>query len=95
MTAKSGLTKDYDIEQSTTNVIQNKANQTQFVFLLSCSSFDGNSNPAWSSDIEQRKAVFIFPGGCNRIDVTYNAPLKRYLLVTHSRARIALKLPQE
>jgi hypothetical protein len=51
------------------------------------SGFDANDNPTWSSDINQRKAVFTFPGGCNRIDVTYNAPLKRYLLVTRSRAR--------
>ena len=51
------------------------------------SGFDANGNPTWSSDINQRKAVFTFPGGCNRIDVTYNAPLKRYLLVTRSRAR--------
>ena len=55
------------------------------------SGFDANGNPAWSSDINQRRAVFTFPGGCNRIDVTYNAPLKRYLLVTRSRARVGGK----
>ncbi len=58
--------------------------KTAFEFF---SGFDANSNPTWSSDIKQRKAVFTFPGGCNRIDVTYNTPLKRYLLVTRSRAR--------
>jgi len=48
---------------------------------------DGRGGPVWSDDINQRKAVFIFPGGCNRIDVTYNAPLGRYLLVIRSRAQ--------
>jgi len=48
---------------------------------------DGQGNPTWSSDISQRKAVFTFPGGCNRLDVTYNAPLKRYLLAMRSRAQ--------
>jgi hypothetical protein len=51
------------------------------------SGFNANGNPTWSTDISQRRAVFTFPGGCNRIDVTYNAPLKRYLLVTRSRAQ--------
>ncbi len=48
---------------------------------------DARGEPAWSGDIGQRKAVFAFPGGCNRIDVTYNAPLKRYLMVMRSRAQ--------
>lgn len=51
------------------------------------SGVDARSNPVWSGDINQRRAVFIFPGGCNRIDVTYNAPLQRYLLVMRSRAQ--------
>jgi len=51
------------------------------------SGVDSDGNPAWSGDIHQRKAVFIFPGGCNRIDATYNAPLERYLLVMRSRAQ--------
>ncbi|MFH1716432.1 MAG: DUF4185 domain-containing protein [Planctomycetota bacterium] len=48
---------------------------------------DAEGNPLWSGDIDQRRAVFIFGGGCNRIDVTYNAPLGRYLLVMRSRAQ--------
>lgn len=48
---------------------------------------DAEGDPVWSGDINQRKAVFTFVGGCNRIDVTYNAPLRRYLLVTRSRAQ--------
>lgn len=51
------------------------------------SGVDARGDPIWSGDIDQRKAVFIFPGGCNRIDVTYNAPLERYLLVMRSRAQ--------
>ena len=48
---------------------------------------DGNGNPRWTSSISQRKAVFTFPNGCNRMDVVYNAPLGRYLLVMRSRAK--------
>jgi CubicO group peptidase (beta-lactamase class C family) len=51
------------------------------------SGTDAGNRPVWTGDIAQRKAVFVFPGGCNRIDVTYNAPLKRYLLVMRSRAQ--------
>ena len=51
------------------------------------SGIDARGDPIWSGDIDQRKAIFIFPGGCNRIDVTYNAPLERYLLVMRSRAQ--------
>ncbi|MEJ2703550.1 MAG: serine hydrolase [Sedimentisphaerales bacterium] len=51
------------------------------------SGADADGDPAWSADVARRKAVFVFPGGCNRIDVTYNAPLGRYLLITRSRAQ--------
>jgi CubicO group peptidase (beta-lactamase class C family) len=51
------------------------------------SDLDAGGNPLWTDDINQRRAVFIFPGGCNRIDVTYNSPLGRYLLVMRSRAQ--------
>jgi hypothetical protein len=51
------------------------------------SGIDTGGDPEWSGDIRQRKAMFTFPGGCNRIDVTYNAPLGRYLLVMRSRAQ--------
>lgn len=49
--------------------------------------FDANGNPLWITDIAQRKAVFTFPGGSNRLDVTYNAPLGRYLMTMRSRAK--------
>jgi CubicO group peptidase (beta-lactamase class C family) len=35
--------------------------------------------PTWAADIAQRGAVFSNPGRCYRSNVTYNAPLKRYL----------------
>jgi len=43
------------------------------------SNFDGR--PGWSDDIRQRGAVFSHPGGCYRSSITYNAGLKRYLLI--------------
>jgi CubicO group peptidase (beta-lactamase class C family) len=49
---------------------------------------DVNGEPIWSDDIRQRQAVFAFPGGCNRLSVTYNAPLKRYLLLMRSRGEV-------
>jgi hypothetical protein len=51
------------------------------------SDLDADGNPAWTSDIAQRYPVFSFPGGCNRLDVTYNEPLGRYLMTMRSRAR--------
>ena len=48
---------------------------------------DANGNPLWNTDITQRKAVFTFPGGSNRLDVTHNPPLERYLMTMRSRAR--------
>ncbi|KPK43432.1 MAG: hypothetical protein AMJ65_05755, partial [Phycisphaerae bacterium SG8_4] len=48
---------------------------------------DAGGHPKWSHDIDQRRAVFSFAGGCNRISVTYNAPLRRYLLLMRSRAQ--------
>jgi hypothetical protein len=38
---------------------------------------DGSAE--WTSDIEQRGAVFANPGRCYRSSVVYNGPLKRYL----------------
>jgi hypothetical protein len=38
--------------------------------------------PAWSPDIERRQPVFADPQGVQRIGLTYNAGLSRYLLVT-------------
>jgi len=47
---------------------------------------DASSRCIWTADIAKRGAVFTFPGGCNRIDVVHNAPLKRYLMTMRSRA---------
>ena len=49
--------------------------------------FDSNGHSTWSSNIRNRKPVFTFPGGVNRLDVSYNAPLGRYLMTMRSRAR--------
>jgi len=50
--------------------------------------FSGSiSSPAWSAAIGSRKSVLNYPKGINRIDVTYNAPLKRYLMTNRSRAK--------
>lgn len=40
---------------------------------------DSNGKPIWSTDINQRGAVFDNPGHCSRGGVTYDAPIKRYL----------------
>jgi hypothetical protein len=39
----------------------------------------GNDFVMWSSDISQRSAVFSHKGKCYRSNISYNAPLKRYL----------------
>lgn len=50
--------------------------------------FNGSvSNPSWTSDIGGRTSVFTFDGGVNRLDVSYNAGIGRYLLTMRSRAR--------
>lgn len=48
---------------------------------------DANNSPRWSKDISQRSSVFTFLNGVNRLDVTYNAPLGRYLMTLRSRSR--------
>lgn len=48
---------------------------------------DAEGQPTWSPDMDRRRPVFIYPGGCNRMSVTYNAPLQRYLLTMRSGAR--------
>ena len=59
-------------------------NRDAYEFL---SGFDGSVNPNWSSDISRRFPVFTLKGGCNRMDVVYNAPLGRYLMTMRSRAK--------
>ncbi|MSU50991.1 MAG: DUF4185 domain-containing protein [Opitutus sp.] len=41
--------------------------------------FDDRAQPRWTSEIDQRGAVFSFPGNCYRSGITYSAVLKRYL----------------
>ena len=43
---------------------------------------DGSGRPRWSADIGQRGPIFHDPHGTQRIAITYNAPLKRYILTT-------------
>lgn len=43
---------------------------------------DPNGDPLWSADIEQRRPVFSDPRGVQRISVTYNAGLRRYILTS-------------
>lgn len=48
-------------------------------------SADGEA--MWTKRFDERGAVFRFPGGVNRLDVTYNVGLDRYLMTMRSRAR--------
>jgi hypothetical protein len=41
-----------------------------------------DGQPVWSRDLAARKPVFTDPRGTQRVAVTWNAPLRRYLLVT-------------
>jgi len=43
---------------------------------------DSCGNPVWSSDITKRRPIFTDPNGTQRISITYNAGLKRYILTT-------------
>lgn len=47
---------------------------------------DEDGNPEWTKNISRRGAVFTLKGGCNRLDVVYNTPLKCYLMTMRSRA---------
>ena len=47
-----------------------------------------DGRPVWTTDINRRGSVFTFPGGSNRLDVSYNASLGRYLMTMRSRARL-------
>ncbi|MBT8445253.1 MAG: serine hydrolase, partial [Gammaproteobacteria bacterium] len=47
---------------------------------------DAGGNPQWSADIANRAPTLVFPGGANRLDVTYNAAIGRYMMVDRSRA---------
>lgn len=47
--------------------------------------FTNDGQPVWDADIKMRKPVFHDPNGTQRIAVTYNAGLKRYILTTSHR----------
>jgi hypothetical protein len=42
---------------------------------------DGGGKPQWTRDLAQRQAVFTHAGYCYRSRISYNAALRRYLLV--------------
>jgi hypothetical protein len=44
-----------------------------------------DDKPAWSRELGSRRGVFKFPGGVNRLDVTYNVPIRRYLMTMRGR----------
>jgi hypothetical protein len=41
-----------------------------------------DGEPRWSSSLGDRRPSFTDPNGAQRVSITYNAPLKRYFLVT-------------
>jgi hypothetical protein len=43
---------------------------------------DENGAPVWAADIADRKAIFTDPRGTQRIAITYNRGIERYLLTT-------------
>jgi len=47
---------------------------------------DEQGVPVWSRDIKNRQPVFTYPGGCNRLDVTYHPGIQRFLMTMRSRA---------
>ena len=46
---------------------------------------NGNGEIRWSEDIGHRQSVLVFPRGCNRLSVTYNPGLGRYLMTLRAR----------
>ena len=46
---------------------------------------DPKGEPRWSSDLKQRQPVFTDPRGTQRVAITYNSGLKRYMLTTSHR----------
>ena len=46
---------------------------------------DVSGDPIWSSDIGEREPIFTDPNGTQRIAMTYNAALRRYILTTSHR----------
>ncbi len=50
-------------------------------------TMSNQGEPIWTEDIARRGPAFTFRGGCNRMAVTFNCPLGRYLMTMRSRAR--------
>jgi hypothetical protein len=46
---------------------------------------DAKGMPTWSPDIQKRKPIFTDPHGTQRISLTYNAGLRRYILTASHR----------
>ena len=46
---------------------------------------DAAGDPVWSPLIGDRRSVYEFPGGANRLDVVYNPGLGRYLMTMRAR----------
>lgn len=49
---------------------------------------DRQGRPVWSRDLGKRKAVFTDPSGTQRISLSYNAGLKRYLLTSSHQTQV-------
>lgn len=41
---------------------------------------DSTGKPLWTDDISKRNPVFVYPNHCFRLEVVYNARLKKYLM---------------
>jgi CubicO group peptidase (beta-lactamase class C family) len=41
---------------------------------------DDGGHPVWTADITRRGEVFSYPANCNRVDVVYDAGIRRYLM---------------
>jgi hypothetical protein len=41
---------------------------------------DEGGRPVWTSDPARRGAAFVYPANCQRVDVVYNAGLRRYFM---------------
>jgi hypothetical protein len=58
------------------------ADRTCYEFFTGIDALD---KPTWSGDVEKRKPIFTDTNGVQRIAVTYNAPLRRYILTASHR----------
>jgi CubicO group peptidase (beta-lactamase class C family) len=41
---------------------------------------DAGAGPVWTADVTRRGAVFAYPSNCQRVDVVYDAGIRRYLM---------------